>query len=149
MEVIHKQFNTGILMKDELGFQRDELLINLRPEGHLEVEAANNMGRFQGLTMIPIIKFQNDLLIFQFKSFLNKQKSGFSSLSIEHQKTFISDRIKSDQNLKSNLISYIVSMFNMDELRFYALHKAEIKKRILERLIFTLQDQVEELSRPL
>lgn len=136
-------------MKNELDLHRDELLLHFRPEVDMEVELANNIDRFQGLTLWPIIKFQNDLVIFQFKSFLKKQKSGFANLALEHQKTFISDRLKFDQNLKNSLINYIVSMFNMDELRFYSLHKPEIKKRILDLLIIRLQDQVGEIVNPI
>lgn len=124
---------------------RDALFLQIRPEVENLPKKLSEVDMFQERTIKPIIRLQNDLIIFGFKTFLNKSSSNFSSLSTAHQKTFITDRLKSDPALKNSFINYIVALFGMEELRFYTKNRLEIRKRIIELSINLLEEQLDKI----
>lgn len=124
---------------------RDELFLQIRPEVELLPKKASDVELFQENTIKPIIRLQNDLIIFGFRTFLNKSSSNFKSLSSAHQITFINDRLKSDPALKNSFINYIVALFRMEELNFYTKNRLEIRKRIIDLSINLLEDQLDKI----
>ena len=122
-------------------------LIKLRPEIHTIDHALSSspIEIFQNKTLRPVLKFQNDLLMAFFKSYLGSNKLQLSSLSDSEAKDAIKKAVQKDQSLKHQLTGIIVGLFSMDELSFYLEHEKELKKRILQMCIQRLQSQLGSL----
>lgn len=128
--------------------ERDDRLIQLRPEISLENE--NTVGdkpisTFQNDVLRPILKFQNGIILAQFKQYLIKFKPAFNAYNGKVQKNYIDDVMKSDSRIKNSLIASVVSVMTLEEYSYYCEHKTEINKRIVMLLTKRIQDQLEML----
>ncbi|MGB6034975.1 MAG: hypothetical protein WBG42_01820 [Cryomorphaceae bacterium] len=128
--------------------ERDDRLIQLRPEISLENENHNGdkpIGAFQNDVLRPILKFQNSIIIAQFKQYLIKFKPAFNAYNSQVQKNYIQDVLKSDSRIKNSLIASVVSVMTLEEYSYYCENKTEINKRILMLLTKRIQDHLEML----
>jgi hypothetical protein len=128
--------------------ERDDRLIQLRPEISLEnkkTESDESVGNFQNAILRPILKFQNSIILAQFKQYLIKFKPAFNAYNSQVQKNYIQDVLKSDSRIKNSLIASVVSVMTLEEYSYYCENKNEINKRIVVLLTKRIQDQLEML----
>jgi len=128
--------------------ERDDRLIQLRPEISLENENTAGdkaLGKFQNEILRPILKFQNSIILAQFKQYLIKFKPAFNAYNSQVQKNYIQDVLKSDSRIKNSLIASVVSVMTLEEYSYYCENKTEINKRIVVLLTKRIQDHLEML----
>lgn len=127
---------------------RDNELTSLRPsiEVNLEENPENSPGHFQNVTLRPILKLQNELLLQMFKHYLEKLKGSFFQLAPAKQLDFIANSIRSDLRLRNLLTGVIIGHFTKNEWDVFATQEQEITRRIADLLIQRLKDQVDKLG---
>lgn len=122
--------------------ERDIQLRAIRPSLSLQTEQSGELEIFQSHALRPILKFQNSIILAQFKKYLQKFKPQFNAYNQSAQKNYIDDVMKSDARIKNSLIACTVSMMTLEEYEYYCSKKNEINKRIVAMLIERLKDQV-------
>ena len=81
-----------------------------RPEV-LTVPAESVEEQFQNVTLRPILKMQNNLLILAFRQYLANQKIPFNKLSVAEQKSFLIKALRKDQHFKHFVRGLIAAHF--------------------------------------
>ncbi len=106
----------------------------------------NNMSsdeRFQNITLRPIIKFQNDLLIEVFRNYIHKHKNMFYDLSLEKRLDYIENAIHKDMKLRNSMKGMIIGLFTAEEYLIYIENSSALNKRMMtivkERLLSNIQ----------
>lgn len=125
--------------------ERDDRLMEIRPELNLEESALNDAGKFQAEVLRPILKFQNGIIVAQFKEYIKKFKPAFNAYNLKVQQNYVSDVMKSDPRIRNSLIASVVSVMTLEEYNFYVENKNECNKRIITLLIKRIQDHLEML----
>jgi hypothetical protein len=128
--------------------ERDDRLLQLRPEISLErnrKDPDKSISSFQDDVLRPILKFQNSIIIAQFKQYVIKFKPAFNAYNGQVQRNYIEDVLKSDSRIKNSLIASVVSVMTLEEYGYYCEHKNEINKRIVTLLTKRVQDHLELL----
>lgn len=125
--------------------ERDERLKTIRPLQSLDNTASSDIENFQSNTLRPILKFQNSIILAQFRKYVQKFKPAFNAYNQSAQKNYIEDVLKRDPKIKNSLIASVVSVMTLSEYEFYCENKVEINKRIISLLIKRLQDHLEML----
>ena len=120
---------------------RDLSLKNIRPSIPMIIEeaATSPEERFQNTCLRPILKFQNDLLIGVFKSYLALRKGKFYTLSKPKKLEYIEDTIRKDLKFKNLLIGIVVGQFTVEEWEVYHCHERELRKRVTGLLVQRIQ----------
>ena len=99
--------------------------------------------RFQNLTLRPIIKFQNDLLIEVFRNYIHKHKNMFYDLSLEKRLDYIENAIQKDMKLRNSMKGMIIGLFTTEEYVLYIENSSALNKRMMsivrERLLSHIQ----------
>jgi len=127
--------------------ERDNQLTTLRPsiEANIDENPENSPGHFQNVTLRPILKLQNGLLMQIFKHYLQKTKGSFFQLSPPKQLEFIANSIRSDLRFRNMLTGIVIGHFTEKEWEVFATQEQELTRRIADLLIQRLSDQVGEL----
>ncbi|MGY0392465.1 glyoxalase [Bizionia sp. KMM 8389] len=99
--------------------------------------------RFQNLTLRPVIKLQNDLLIEVFKNYANKHKYAFYDLPLDKQIVYIENAVQKDIKFRNSLKGIVIGQFTVDEYLLYITNSSALNKRMMaivkERLISNIQ----------
>lgn len=132
-------------MEASMMSERDERLKSIRPLLGGILPVLTDVERFQTDTLRPILKFQNGIILAQFRKYLQKFKPAFNAYNQSAQKNYIEDVLKRDPRIKNSLIATAVSVMTLSEYDFYCENKAEINKRIISLLSKRLQDHLEML----
>ncbi len=98
--------------------------------------------RFQNLTMRPILKMQNDLLVQIFKQYIEKRKGVYHQLSIPKRQEYIQKSIQQDLKFKHFLVGTIVGQFTLEEWTLFQEQEKELIRRMTVMIIARLQDQM-------
>ncbi len=105
----------------------------------LEDAATSPEERFQNTCLRPILKFQNDLLLVVFRSYLDLRKGQFYTLSKPKRLEYIDHAIRKDLKFKNLLIGIIVGQFTVEEWEIYQAHERELRKRMTGLLVQRIQ----------
>lgn len=127
-----------------LNKERDELIKKIRPD-LITTDAVTDEESFQNETIRPILKLQNDILLAQFHSFIQKFKPVFNAYNQRIQIDYIEEVMKKDSRIRNSLIASVVSLFTIEEYEFYRQYKNELNKRIVGMIIKRLSGQLERL----
>ncbi len=121
---------------------RDSSLKNIRPAIPMIVEEAATSveERFQNTCLRPILKFQHDLLLAVFRSYLELRKGKFYALSKTKRLEYIEHAIRKDLRFKNLLIGIIAGQFTVEEWEIYDAHERELRKRVTGLLVQRIQD---------
>lgn len=122
--------------------ERDIQLRSIRPGLDLHTEKSGEAELFQSATLRPILKFQNGIILAQFRKYIEKFKPQFNAYNQSAQKNYIEDVMKKDARIKNSLIACTVSMMTLEEYEFYCANKNELNKRIVAMVIERLKDQL-------
>lgn len=112
-------------------------LQHIRPEITIDNSRESlDLEGFQNVTLRPILKFQNLLLLAVVNNQLSKQ---VTQLPIEKQ---LEGLIKKDAAFKQQLIGVIIGLFTVEELDFYLQYQQELNKRITQLIMKRVGDQI-------
>jgi len=124
--------------------QRDSYIIENRGAIIGEVnEFSSSEERFQNITLRPILKIQNDLLIEVFKNYINKHKNDFYAFSVEKKLLFIENAIQKDIKFRNALKGMVIGLFTLDEYVEYIKNSSNLNKRMMNMAIERLKSQVQ------
>ena len=113
---------------------RDKLVVKLRPViTSINSELAkSDQEKFQNEVIRPIIKFQHELIIKIFSSYLQKKNIDLTSMSQENRSTKITSIFQNDRSLIIELKCIVVAYFTTSEYELYTSMKSEVNKRLLQ-----------------
>jgi hypothetical protein len=124
---------------------RDEYLIALRPDIP-NIRIYDNMSdeeRFQNVTLRPIAKLQNELIIEVFKNYIRKHKNVFFGLTAPKRIDYIENAVNRDQKFRNSLKGIMIGQFTLNEYDTYINNSSALNKRMMnlvrERLISNIQ----------
>ena len=120
--------------------------LDLRPVINTEeFDESTEEEKFQSLTLRPILKLQNELILGIFKNCILESKSSFYTLSAEQKANFVLTTLQKNNVLKNKLIGMVIGMFSLEELVIYSAKSSLYNKRITSLLIERIRSQIKEL----
>jgi len=125
--------------------ERTQCLKNIRPQIS-SAKITENMSddeRFQNETLRPVIKLQNELLLFAFQNYIVKRKNVFYELTSQKRRDYISSSIQKDIKFRNSLEGIIIGQFTVEEYKSYIKISSELNKRMLSMVIKRIQDQIQ------
>lgn len=125
--------------------ERDALVRQIRPEPLRERNANNALEAFQNKTIKPIVDLQSDLVIAQFKEYLQKHKTRFYSFNREGQREMVRDIMQTDLSIRNLLVPMVTGLFTLQEFHYFSTHRAQVARRIQNLIIRSLQERVDAL----
>ena len=127
-----------------MGAQRDQKLTDIRPD--IETDGGTSKEeQFQNGTIRPILNLQNEILVAQFRSYIEKFKPVFKAYNQTVQMDYIEEVMKKDPRIRNSMIASCVSLFTIEEYDFYKNHKNDLNKRIVHMIMRRLEGQLESL----
>lgn len=132
-------------MESSITSERDEAVKNIRPSVEDSDPGATEEEQFENLTIRPILKLQNSIIIAQFRMYTHKFKPSFNAYNQSIQRNFIEDVMRSDPRIKNSLIASLISLMTLDEYNYYCSNKTAVNKRIISLLVKRLQSMIEYL----
>ena len=125
--------------------ERANKLLHIRPEIS-SVQFSDSMSSdeyFQNKTLRPILKLQNQLLLFVFKNYIKKYKNNYYTLSLEKRFEYIENSIQKDIKFRNALKGIIIGQFTVDEYELYTANSSALNKRMMNMVIERLKDQIQ------
>ena len=122
---------------------RDSNIVALRGEiiGSININTSHDE-IFQNITLRPILKTQNDLLIAVFINYAVKQKNVFFGLTPEKKMSYIENVIQRDLKFRNSLKGIVIGLFTVEEYNNYTQNSSNHNKRMMNLLIERLKSQV-------
>ncbi len=106
-------------------------------------EQMSDEERFQNITLRPVVKLQNPLLIEVFRNYITKRKNVFYNLSLEKRVDYIENAVNKDMKFRNSLKGMIIGQFTIEEYLIYIQNSSALNKRmanlIRERLVSQIQ----------
>jgi len=124
---------------------RSQNLQTIRPQ-LLSAKLSDTMSNgehFQNQTLRPIIKFQNDLFILVFKTYITNRKNLFYQLNLEKRMDYISHAIQKDLKLRNSLLGMVIGHFTAEEYEQYCQNSSGLNKRMIHMIIKRIQNQIQ------
>ena len=98
--------------------------------------------KFQNETLRPILKWQNELLVEQFKNYAVKQKSVFFTLSPDKKEAYIENAIQKDIKFRNTLKGTVIGLFSINDYQAYIKNSSNLNKRMMHLIIERLKSQI-------
>ena len=124
---------------------RPSNLLQIRPK-ILSALIKDNMSddeRFQNLTLRPILKLQEPLLIEVFKNYVIKHKSVFYDLPLEQRMNYIENAILRDMKFRNSLKGMVIGQFTILEYKTYIKNSSALNKRMMSLVKNTLLNNLQ------
>jgi hypothetical protein len=119
-------------------------LLALRPSVSTK-PASGNAENFQNLTLRPILKLQNDLLIRVFRQYFHQRKDAFYKLNETERRTYLTQSLKLDQKFQQFIRGLIVGHFTDQEYETFLAEEHENNRRLLNLIEQRMQSNLEKL----
>lgn len=107
-----------------------------------EFEKSTDEEKFQTLTLRPILKLQNELLLGLFKNHITESKNTYYSLSPENKVLFIENSLQKNIVLKNKLLGVTLGMFTSEEFAIYNEDCSLYNRRIMSLIIERIRSQI-------
>ncbi|NRA91361.1 MAG: glyoxalase [Psychroserpens sp.] len=104
---------------------------------------------FQNITLRPIIKMQNHLLIVVFRNYISKHKNVFYDLSLPKQLAYIENAIHKDMKFRNSVKGMIIGQFTVEEYAIYTQNSSALNKRMMNIVKERLISNIQVFSQPL
>ena len=127
---------------------RDERLLRQRPDLPAS-KIKDNMSSeeyFQNAVLRPILKFQNDILIEVFKTYISKRKNVYYTLNQNQKLNYVTHSIQKDIKFRNQLKGMIVGLFSLEEYELYSENSSALNKRMMNLMIQRIQNQLQLLE---
>lgn len=125
---------------------RSEQLKSIRPTIEIDNSKSTEFELFQSVTLRPILKFQNDLILMLVNNHLAEHKIVVKNLTDNKKTERIHEIVKNNLQLKQLLIGIVIAHFTDDEIAFYLEDKKEVVKRIITMLLERVCTQLPSLN---
>jgi len=126
---------------------RDKFLLQLRPEITSVINPImSSEERFQNITLRPVAKLQNELLLNVFRNYIRKHKNVFYSLSIEKRLGYIENAIHKDMKFRNSLKGMLIGQFTIGEYQEYIENSSALNKRMMSIVKERLKSNVQLLE---
>ncbi|MBC7642507.1 MAG: glyoxalase [Flavobacterium sp.] len=123
---------------------RSEFLYELKEKQIGSIDSQSSIEEsFQNITLRPILKFQNELLIQVFTEYCIKQKNEFFKLSVNKKLEYIENSLQRDMKFRDFLKGIVVGLMTSEEYIFYSRNASNLNKRLTSMLIERLKSQVQ------
>ncbi|MFN3640237.1 MAG: glyoxalase [Flavobacterium sp.] len=106
-------------------------------------ELSSSEERFQNMTLRPVLKMQNDLLIEVYKNYINKHKNEFYTYTVEKKLMFIENSIQRDIKFRNSLKGIVIGLFTIEEYSIYIQNSSNLNKRMMNMVIERLKSQIQ------
>ncbi len=128
---------------------RSSHLLKIRPVLHKAKVSSETSDEeyFQNITLRPVIKLQNSLLIEAFKNYIGKHKNKYYDLSLERRLSYIETAIQKDIKFRNSLKGMIIGQFTIEEYQAYIQNSSALNKRMMNMVINRIKDQIQLLER--
>jgi len=129
---------------------RDQELSAIRPI-IASIKISDNMSkeeRFQNLTLRPVIKLQNNLLIAVFRNYITKHKNVFYELTLDRRLHYIDNTLHKDIKFRNALKGMVIGQFTTKEYALYIENSSALNKRIINLIIQRLQSNIQLFEIP-
>ena len=126
----------------------DERLLRQRPDLPVS-KIKDNMSSeeyFQNAVLRPILKFQNDILIEVFKTYISKRKNVYYTLNQNQKLNYVTHSIQKDIKFRNQLKGMIVGLFSLEEYELYTENSSALNKRMMNLMIQRIQNQLQLLE---
>ena len=122
-------------------------ILRIRPQikKHQTFETMSAEERFQNVTLRPILKLQNPLIIASFVNYAIKHKGVFFDIPTDKQLAYIENALHTDQKFRNALKGMIIGQFTVEEYSIYTQNSSQLNKRMMSLVITRLQDQLQLL----
>lgn len=127
---------------------RDERLQRQRPDLPVS-KIKDNMSSeeyFQNAVLRPILKFQNDILIEVFKTYIQKRKNVYNTLNVNQKLNYVAHSIQKDMKFRNQLKGMVVGLFSLEEYELYIKNSSALNKRMMSLMIQRIQNQLQLLE---
>lgn len=126
---------------------RKEQILALRPEiPQAEItQDISEIERFQNNTLRPIIKFQHEIILSIFSSFVRKTHKDWGSISNEKKTLIVENVLSKNQQIKNKYTGIIGGLMSLEEFEFYQLNVSEINRRISQIIKQRIQTNLADL----
>ncbi len=111
-----------------------------------ELENSRPEEKFQSLTLRPVLKLQNELILGLFANYIKESKSLFHTFSMEKKALFVENSLQKNIALKNKLLDICIAMFSLEEFQIYSAQASLFNKRIMALLIERIRSQVLKLQ---
>ena len=101
--------------------------------------------RFQNVTLRPVIKLQNELLIEVFKNYVSKHKNVFYELTLSKQLDYIENAIHKDMKFRNSLKGMVIGQFTIEEYDIYIQNSSALNKRMMNLVKERIVDHIQLL----
>ena len=125
---------------------RDKQIKSILPKIQSDNTSASLNETFQNVTLRPILKFQNEIILQYFEQFIIENKIEFVLLKHHLKVAQINNLFKTNIQFKQFYLGLIVALFSINEFQFYTQNKKEMNKRIISMLIERLCSQIESIN---
>ncbi len=122
---------------------RSELYQKIRPSITVDNSKSTELEIFQSVSLRPILKLQNQLIISLINNYLSENKIEVKNLTDNKKKERIDEIVKGNLQLKTLLTGIVIGNFTDDEIEFYFLNKKEVIKRTITMLLERINSQLE------
>ena len=125
---------------------RSELLLTIRPTIKIDNSKSTEQEIFQGVTIRPILKLQNELILSIVNNYLSENKISVKNLTDHKKIDRINEVVKNNLQIKLTLIGLVIAHFTEEEINFYHTHKKEVVKRIITMVLERICSQLTALE---
>ncbi|MBI3518306.1 MAG: hypothetical protein HY062_02970 [Bacteroidetes bacterium] len=125
---------------------RSEQLQSIRPVITIDNSKSTDLELFQSVTLRPILKFQNDLILTLINHHLAEHKIIVKNLTDNKKTERIHEIIKGNLQLKQLLTGVTIALFTEEEMAFYLENKKEVVKRTITMILERICSQLSELN---
>lgn len=126
---------------------RDKFLLQIRPEITSVISPLiSSEESFQNITLRPVAKLQNELLLDVFRNYIRKHKNVFYDLSIEKRLDYIENAIHKDMKFRNSLKGMIIGQFTIAEYQEYIENSSALNKRMMTIVKERLKSNVQLLE---
>lgn len=125
---------------------RSELLKSIRPIIEIDNSKSTDLELFQSITLRPILKLQNDLILSLVNNHLAENKIVVKNLTDHKKAERIHEIVKGNLQLKQLFTGITIALFTEEEMAFYLENKKEVVKRTITMLLERACSQLEKLE---
>lgn len=122
---------------------KDDALLAIRPAiaAELPPAADGTVGDFLHRTLRPVLKLQNEPLLAAVATFLRDHHVPFVSAPPDERGRYLTELLGRNVKLRYTIIGLIIGLFTAAEADFYAAHRSEFNRRLLELAQHRVLDQ--------
>ena len=125
---------------------RSTLLKSIRPKIDIDNTKSTDLEIFQSVSLRPILKLQNEIILALINNFLAEHKVIVKNLTETKKIERIHDIFKNNIQQKQMLFGVIIGHFTHEEFMFYNQNKKEVTKRIITMLLERVCSQLEKVQ---